>query len=47
MAFKAIRKSGNGYVVIAKSTGKPLEKKPISHAQALKQLAAIEANRNK
>lgn len=41
--FHALRKSGGGYKIIAKSTGKPLSKKPISRAKALAQLGAIEA----
>lgn len=44
--FKAIRKSGHGYKVIAKSTGKPLSKHPLSHKKALAQLGAVEAHKH-
>jgi hypothetical protein len=40
--FHALRKSGSGYKIIAKSTGKPLSKKPMSRADALSQLRAVE-----
>ena len=41
--FKAIRKSGKkGFKVIARSTGKALSRKPLSHKRALKQLRAVE-----
>lgn len=46
-AFKAIRNRGKGKaVVIAKSTGKALEKKPIPRSRALAQLRAIEAEKH-
>lgn len=45
-AFKAIRKAGSGYKVIAKSTGQPLSKKPLSHDRALAQLRAVEAHKH-
>lgn len=46
-AFKAIRDRADGKaVVIAKSTGEPLEKKPIPRARALAQLRAIEAKKH-
>lgn len=45
-SFKAIQKSGSGYKVIAKSTGKPLSKKPLSKQRALSQLRAVEANKH-
>jgi len=40
--FKAIRKVKGGYHVIAKSTGQPLSKKPMSRDRALAQLRAVE-----
>lgn len=39
--FKAIRRKGKGFRVIAKSTGKPLSKKPLSAAKAHAQLTAV------
>lgn len=45
-AFHPIRKRGSGYVVIAKSTGKPLSKEPMSRAKAQKQLAAVEMHKH-
>lgn len=45
-AFKAIRKSGSGFKVIAKSTGQPLSKKPLPRATAVAQLRAVEANKH-
>lgn len=39
--FKAIRKRGRGDVVIAKSTGKALSKKPLTAKKAHAQLAAV------
>ena len=49
--FKAIRKvkkagAVKGYRVIAKSTGKPLSKKPLSHVKAVAQLRAVEFHRH-
>jgi len=40
--FTPIRKSGKGYKVIARSTGKPLSRKPLPKARAQAQLRAIE-----
>jgi hypothetical protein len=41
--FHAIQRSGKGFNVIAKSTGKPLSNKPhASRAEALAQLRAVE-----
>lgn len=45
-AFKAIRERKGGDVVIAKSTGKPLENHPIPRSRALAQLRAIEAKKH-
>jgi len=45
--FHAIRDRGKGKaVVIAKSTGKPLEKHPISKARADAQLRAVEFHKH-
>lgn len=44
--FHPIRKRGSGYVVIAKSTGKALEKHPTSKANADAQLRAVEAHKH-
>ncbi len=40
--FRALRKSKRGFRVIARSTGKPLSKKPLGKARALAQLRAVE-----
>ena len=40
--FHPLRRVHGGMKVIAKSTGKPLSKHPLSSAMAHKQLAAIE-----
>lgn len=45
-AFHPVQKRGSGYVVIAKSTGKPLSKEPMSRAKAQKQLAAVEMHKH-
>lgn len=46
-AFHPIRDRGKGKaVVIAKSTGKPLEKHPISKARADAQLRAVEFHKH-
>lgn len=45
-AFHAIRKRGKGTVVIAKSTGKALSKKPMSRKNALAQLRAVEFHKH-
>jgi hypothetical protein len=39
-----VKNQGSGYVLCNKDTGKCYSKKPLSHAQALAQLRAIEAN---
>lgn len=45
--FHAIRRTKDGFNVIAKSTGKPLSKKPhASRAEALAQLRAVEVNKH-
>lgn len=46
--IKHVTKDGKtvGYRVVAKSTGKPLSSKPLSHEQAVKQLAAVEFHRH-
>lgn len=44
--FKAIRKVKGGEKVIAKSTGKPLSKKPLPRARALAQLRAVEFHKH-
>jgi hypothetical protein len=41
-----VQKSGSGYKVINKNTGKPLDKHPIPKARAEAQLRAIEANKH-
>ena len=45
-AFHAIHKRQGGEVVIAKSTGKPLSKHPLSPAKAHAQLAAVEFHKH-
>ncbi len=37
-----IRRSGKGFKVFAKGTGKPLSKRPMTKAKALRQLRAVE-----
>lgn len=44
--FHPVQKSGNGYVVIAKSTGKPLSHHPLPKATAAAQLRAVEASKH-
>lgn len=44
--FRAIRKAKKGYRVIARSTGKPLSKKPLPKKRALAQLRAVEFHKH-
>jgi hypothetical protein len=44
--FHPIKAIKGGFKVIAKSTGKPLSKKPLSRATALNQLRAVEAQKH-
>ncbi len=46
MAFHPIQKRGKGFVVIAKSTGKALSKKPLTKANAAAQLRAVERSQH-
>jgi hypothetical protein len=41
--FHALHQEKGGTVVIARSTGKPLSKKPLPRKRAIAQLGAIEA----
>ena len=45
-AVQLAHKRGSGYVVIAKSTGKPLSKHPMSKAKAEAQLRAVEFSKH-
>lgn len=45
-AFHPIQKRGNGYVVIARSTGEPLSNHPLPKADAQAQLRAVEAHKH-
>lgn len=46
-AFHALRQAKNGdYKVIARSTGKPLSKKPLPKKRALAQLRAVEFHKH-
>jgi len=45
--FHALRKSGKrGFKIVAKSTGKPLSKKPLTRARAIAQLRAVEYHKH-